>query len=128
MSFTPLVTLHSSRQNRNYNEDVYPGLAVMSFQGAWTIQIATPIGKQQVLLTITDSGDVLEGTATQGNETVPFLQPRIEGNRLRWTQRVTKPMRLTIAFDLARDGDHLIGTAKAGIFPASSVTGARSER
>jgi hypothetical protein len=100
----------------------------MSFDGEWFIKIATPIGQQAVTLKIADEGGSIQGTATQGNETVEFVDARCEGFRLRWVQHVTKPMRITVRFDLIRDGDAISGTAKAGIFPASQVVGARSAR
>ena len=97
----------------------------MSFDGRWHITIPTPIGKQQVTLAIVDRDGQLSGTATQGSETVPFVDPVVEGDRIRWSQQVTKPMRLSIKFDLTRSGEALSGTAKPGILPTTSVTGVR---
>lgn len=98
----------------------------MSFDGRWNITIPTPIGKQEVTLDIIDRDGQLSGTATQGDECVAFVDPVIDGDRIRWSQQVTKPMRLTIKFDLVRDGDTLSGTAKPGILPSTSVTGAKA--
>ena len=89
------------------------------------IQIATPIGRQDVHLDIIDRDGALAGTATLHDETVPFLDPMMKGERIRWSQRVTKPMKMTIKFDLTRDGATLSGTAKPGILPATKVSGAR---
>ena len=98
----------------------------MSFDGRWQIVIPTPMGKQTVTLDIVDRDGAVSGTATSGEETVPFLDPVVEGDRIRWSQKISKPMSLTIKFDLARDGDALSGKAKAGIFPSTTVTGARA--
>lgn len=98
----------------------------MSFDGQWRIAIPTPIGRQDVTLHIVDREGQLSGTATLGDETVPFIDPVIDGTRIRWSQTVTKPMRLTIRFDLVREGDRLSGTAKPGILPATTVAGARA--
>ena len=98
--------------------------SLANFDGGWNIQIRTPIGQQVVQLRIVDrEGAPLAGTATMGAETVNFIDPSVEGDHIRWTQHVTKPMALTIKFDLRREGDVLSGTAKAGIFSASAVTG-----
>ena len=67
----------------------------MSFDGRWAITIATPIGKQQVTLDIVDRDGALSGTATQGDETVPFVDPVVEGDDIRWSQKITKPMNMT---------------------------------
>jgi hypothetical protein len=96
------------------------------FDGTWTVNIATPIGKQQVVFWICSRAGCLEGTATQGSETVPFLDAVADGPRLTWSQRVTKPLRLTIAFDVRVDGDSMSGVAKAGVFPASKLEGRRT--
>ena len=97
----------------------------MSFDGRWAITISTPIGKQQVVLDIVDRDGQLSGRATQGDESVPFVDPVVDGDSLRWTQQISKPMKLTIKFDLTRQGDALSGTAKPGILPTSAVTGVR---
>lgn len=97
----------------------------MSFDGRWQITIATPIGKQEVVLDIVDRDGQVSGTATQGDESVPLIDPVIEGDHIRWSQQITKPMRLKIKFDVTRQGDALSGTAKPGILPSTNVTGSR---
>jgi hypothetical protein len=95
--------------------------------GTWTLVIATPIGKQHVTLRILDHGNNLEGTATQGPETVPLVDTKRDGARLTWTQKVTKPMKLTIRFDVIFDETRMTGTAKAGVLPGSKVEGIREQ-
>lgn len=97
----------------------------MSFEGIWNITIATPIGKQEVALRLTERDGAVAGSATQGDEVVALLDPRLDGERLRWSQNVTRPMRLSITFDVIRDGDTLSGTAKPGILPGVKVVGRR---
>ena len=97
----------------------------MSFEGIWTITIATPIGKQEVALQLTERDGAVAGSATQGDEVVALVDPQLDGERLRWSQNVTKPMRLSIKFDVIRDGDTLSGTAKPGILPGVKVVGQR---
>ncbi len=96
----------------------------MTFAGTWDCAIATPIGLQNVKLHIREEAGRVMGEA-EGAETVPFLDAAIIGDHLRWTQKTTKPMTLTIKFDVTHDGDELVGTAKAGIFPTVKVTGKR---
>lgn len=97
----------------------------MSFDGNWTITIATPIGKQQVDLKIEDRDGSVSGTATQGDETVDLIDPVIDGDQIHWSQHITKPMKMKIKFSLSRNGDALSGSAKPGILPSSAVTGTR---
>lgn len=99
----------------------------MSFAGLWDITIATPIGKQEVALRIAEHDGQVTGFATQGDETVPLIDPRLDGQRLTWSQNVTRPMKLSIRFDVLREGHTLSGTAKPGILPSVRVSGRRSE-
>lgn len=95
------------------------------FEGNWDATIVTPIGKLQVKLSISTSKHMIQGTATQGDETVEFLNPVFQDNRLIWSLRITKPMRLNLKFEVTANGDHMTGIAKAGILPASKLTGKR---
>ncbi len=93
--------------------------------GDWDTLIATPIGKMAVRLHIAEVNGVIRGTATQGDEVSDFIDPVRKGNKLVWSQRITKPMRLNLNFEATVDGDLMSGTAKAGILPASRLTGRR---
>jgi hypothetical protein len=93
--------------------------------GTWAVVISTPIGKQHVTLRIDERDGRLEGTATQGAETVSLVGARLDGARLTWSQSVTRPMKLAIKFDVNIAGDRMLGTAKAGILPTSKLEGAR---
>ncbi|MFS0724350.1 DJ-1/PfpI family protein [Paenibacillus sp. 1P07SE] len=96
-----------------------------AFDGDWETTIATPIGKMQVRLSIVAYNGVVHGKATQGNETVDFLDPVLLDDKLAWMLKITKPMRLNLKFEVAVEGDHMTGTAKAGMLPASKLTGRR---
>lgn len=95
------------------------------FEGDWDATIVTPVGKLQVKLSISTSKHMIQGTATQGDETVEFLNPVFQDNRLIWSLRITKPMRLNLKFEVTANGNHMTGIAKAGILPASKLTGKR---
>jgi hypothetical protein len=97
------------------------------FAGSWDITIATPIGEITAVFDITDEDGAVRGVARSDEETVDFLDPVAEGNRLTWTQKVTTPMQLTLKFDVTVDGDSLTGTSNpGGMMPASKVNGTRS--
>ncbi|RIX51407.1 DJ-1/PfpI family protein [Paenibacillus nanensis] len=96
-----------------------------AFDGDWDTTIATPVGKLQVRLAIITYNGIVHGKAVQGNETVDFLDPVLQGGKLTWQLRVTKPMRLNLKFEVTVDGDVMTGTAKAGMLPASKLTGKR---
>lgn len=95
------------------------------FDGDWDTIIATPVGKLQVKLSISTNHGMIQGKATQGDETVEFINPVLQDNKLTWSLGITKPMRLNLKFEVAAHGDHMNGIAKAGLLPASKLTGKR---
>ncbi|TYP73392.1 DJ-1/PfpI family protein [Paenibacillus methanolicus] len=96
-----------------------------AFDGEWEATIATPVGKMNVLFRIETALGVVRGTAAQGDEFSELIDPVLTGGTLRWSQRITKPMRLNLTFEARVDGDHMTGTAKAGVLPASKLSGRR---
>ena len=97
----------------------------MSVEGTWDLSISTPVGRIKAVVELRREEGVLTGTAQGSGEEVPLNSLVLEGDRLTWTQAVTKPMRLNLAFAMTVDGDTLTGTSKAGRLPASKVTGRR---
>jgi putative intracellular protease/amidase len=95
------------------------------FDGDWDTAIATPVGKLEVKLSISTKDGIIQGTATQGDETVKFMNPVLQDDKLAWSLRITKPLRLNMKFEVVADGDHMTGVAKAGVLPASKLTGKR---
>ncbi|HYZ53102.1 MAG TPA: hypothetical protein VE733_06270 [Streptosporangiaceae bacterium] len=81
-------------------------------------------------MTFEDRGDGIAGTARGRGEDVPLRDitstPHPPGERVTWTQSITKPLRLNLAFDVLVTGDALTGISRAGRLPASKVTGQRA--
>ncbi|WP_440706425.1 DJ-1/PfpI family protein [Heyndrickxia oleronia] len=97
----------------------------MNIDGKWNTTISTPIGKIVALIDIVFKDGRIEGTAKQGEEIVPLENPVLEGNQLKWILKVSKPMRLTLKFSVSVEGNKMYGEAKAGMLPASKLTGYR---
>ncbi|MFE2425850.1 hypothetical protein ACFXJ5_03660 [Streptomyces sp. NPDC059373] len=97
----------------------------MPVEGIWDLSIATPIGRIKAVVELHRHDGVLTGTAHGAGEEVPLDDVALDGDRLTWTQAITKPLRLNLAFAMTVDGDTLTGTSKAGRLPASKVTGRR---
>lgn len=93
---------------------------------AWALTIATPIGRQQVTVRLWDADGHLEGEATGSEETVPLLELARDGDRLTWSQRINRPLRLNLRFDVTIDGDRMTGTSRAGRLPSSRISGVRT--
>ncbi|GAA2177750.1 hypothetical protein GCM10009847_05080 [Leucobacter tardus] len=90
----------------------------------------TPIGTISALYTFTRDANGIQGEAQSKAETVPLEEVTVEqtddsGERARWRQRVTKPMRLNLDFDVIIIGDTMTGASRAGRLPQTQVTGNR---
>jgi len=98
---------------------------IKDFQGKWDTTISSPIGKLSVLIDLSINDGHIVGTAKQGEEIVPLDNPFLEGNQLKWSMKVTKPIRLTLRFSVSIDGNQMDGEAKAGMLPSSKLIGHR---
>lgn len=122
------VEQNSSTDNSPTNQEIITDQTLptsSSFDGEWDTIISTPVGKLQVKLLIGTTNGSIQGKAMQGDEIVEFIDPVLKENKLSWLLRITKPMRLNLKFEVMVNGKHMTGTAKAGILPASTLTGNR---
>ncbi|MFE2021560.1 hypothetical protein ACFW9O_26315 [Streptomyces sp. NPDC059499] len=97
----------------------------MPVEGTWDLSVSTPIGRIEAVVELRSRDGVLTGVVHGAGEEVPLSDVALDGDRLTWKQKVTKPMRVNLVFALEVDGDTLVGTSKAGRLPASKVTGLR---
>jgi hypothetical protein len=101
----------------------------MSVAGTWNLTVDTPMGKQYGRLELVENPDgTWQGTSLSKDtgEEAPLSDISVQGNEASWHQAVTKPMKLKLKCTVTVDGDKLTGKAKAGIFPAVSMTGERA--
>jgi carbon-monoxide dehydrogenase large subunit len=92
--------------------------------GAWKMVLATAMGPQEMVGHFATNGSVLTGKleSPQGSQEFEGV---VDGNHLKWEMKVTKPMPLTLKYELTIDGDALTGKAKLGFFGTAKVTGER---
>jgi hypothetical protein len=88
-------------------------------QGKWNITIDTPMGVKTGVLELHVDGNALTGSLSDGDHHVAISHGQIEGNKLSWQAKITKPMRLSFKFSaLVEDGRitgtarHMLGTAR----------------
>jgi hypothetical protein len=103
-----------------------------AIEGTWMLTMRTPVGSIHAEMTFTSDGGVLSGSAVGKSETVVLsrisTQGVPEGERVLWSQSITKPMRLNLDFDVVVNGDELNGFSRAGRLPRSEVVGRRTSR
>lgn len=98
-----------------------PGVRI---DGTWKMVLATPMGPQPVTGRFTTTGEVLNGVL-ESDQGAQSFAGSVSGNRLKWEMKVTKPMPLTLKYELLIEGDTLSGKARLGMFGTAKVTGQR---
>jgi len=99
--------------------------AALVIDGSWKMVLATPMGPQPMVGRFETQGERLKGTLASDQGSQDFEGTAI-GNLLKWEMKVTKPMPLTLKYELRIEGDTISGTAKLGIFGTAKVTGQRA--
>ncbi len=93
--------------------------------GKWNCTVASPMGEQDFVLTVTRDGDSFTGSAEGGIGSKEIPEGSVDGDTLKWTMHVSKPMPVMLTCKATVTGDTLEGSVKAGIFGSFPITGVR---
>jgi hypothetical protein len=93
--------------------------------GRWKVTIKTPFGDRSGVLDLRVEGGTLTGSLSDGEHHAAISDGRIEGNRLSWSAKIEKPMRLNLKFKAVVDADRISGSAKY-MFSSASFEGTRA--
>src|SRR6266702_6589679 len=89
--------------------------------GDWKMVLATPLGPQEMTGHFETDGLSLSGYLSSKEGQQSFTGT-VEGNRLKFDLKVEKPMKITLKYDIAVEGDRLAGKVKMGIFGSAKLT------
>jgi len=81
-------------------------------QGKWQITINTPMGEKSGVLELLVSGNTLTGSLSDADHHVAISNGKVEGNKLSWQAKITKPMHLNFKFTATVDEDRISGAAR----------------
>jgi hypothetical protein len=81
-------------------------------QGKWNVTIETPMGQRSGVLELQVQGKSLTGSLSDGEHHVAISDGKVEGNKLTWQAKITKPMRLSLKFTAVVEGDRISGAAR----------------
>lgn len=81
-------------------------------QGKWKITIHTPMGEKSGVLELLVNGKALTGSLSDAEHHVAISDGKIEGNKLSWHAKITKPMRMSFKFTAIVDEDRISGAAR----------------
>lgn len=99
------------------------GLAQVN--GDWNIVLSTPMGPQDILMHLATAGEALSGYLSSADGSQDFIGTAVDGHVV-FDLKVTKPMKITLKYDLQVSGDSVAGTCKMGLFGKAKVKGTRA--
>ena len=94
-------------------------------QGKWNITIKTPVGDKSGVLELKTEGTRLTGSLSDADHFAAISDGTVEGNRLSWSAKITKPMRMSFKFTATVEADRISGAAKHMLGKAT-FTGTRA--
>ena len=94
-------------------------------QGKWNITIKTPVGDKSGVLELKIEGTRLTGSLSDAEHFAAISDGTVEGNRLSWSAKITKPMRMNFKFTATVEADRISGAAKH-LLGKATFTGTRA--
>jgi hypothetical protein len=94
-------------------------------QGKWNITIKTPMGDQSGVLDLKTDGTVLTGSLFNADYQAAISDGKVDGNKLSWSAKMTKPMRMSFKFTATVEADRISGAAKH-LLGKATFTGTRA--
>jgi aerobic carbon-monoxide dehydrogenase large subunit len=102
-----------------------PAGAAARVDGTWKLTLATPLGPQTFSGVFATSGNVITGVLASGDLEPAKFEGTLDGSNAIWDLKVTKPIKITLKYNVQFDGDKLVGKVKMGIFGSAKLVGER---
>ncbi|MGW1952987.1 hypothetical protein ACWCPI_09495 [Streptomyces sp. NPDC001920] len=97
----------------------------MSIAGDWQIQVHTPKGDFEWVLSIVETADAFTGTLDMVESKVALEEGAVDGDQLTWKSTLRKPQVLRFSGRATVDGDRIRGEFRMGAFGTRSFGGRR---
>ena len=97
-----------------------------SADGTWNCTMNSPMGAQQMTLTLTTNGNELSGKLAGPQGEMEFTGGTVDGDNLSWVVSIDQPMKMDIETTATVNGDSLEGESKLGSFGTAKITGTRA--
>jgi hypothetical protein len=94
-------------------------------QGKWNITIKTPMGDKSGVLDLKTDGTALTGSLSSDEYQAAISDGKVDGNKLSWSAKITKPMRMSFKFSATVEADRISGAAKY-LLGKATFTGTRA--
>src|SRR5215475_9935924 len=83
-----------------------------TIQGKWHITLNTPMGERKGVLELKVEGKKLSGSLSDGEHFAAIHDGKVDGNKLKWSAQIEKPMRLSFKFTAVVENERISGAAK----------------
>jgi hypothetical protein len=93
--------------------------------GSWNCIVKSPLGDQEMTLTVTTEGDRFTGSGG-GQMGAMDIEGDVSGNTISWKMSISSPMPMTLDCEATADGDTLTGSVGAGAFGSFPLSGTRA--
>jgi hypothetical protein len=93
-------------------------------EGKWNITLKTPMGDKSGVLALSVVGDKLTGSLSDAEHHVVLSDGKVQGNKLSWSAKITKPMHLNFKFTAIVEENRISGTARH-MLGTATFTGTR---
>jgi len=97
----------------------------MTSTGKWNVVIESPLGEQRREMVIEAASNSFTGSVT-GPDGTNEISGQVAGDKLTWSDKVAKPMPLSLSFEVTLAGDEMLGTVKLGIFGKAKFKATRA--
>lgn len=98
----------------------------MAVDGTWKIVVQSPMGAQEATLTLKANGSTLTGTQQSGSTSMDIQDGKVNGDKLTWKGKITKPFPMNLEFAVTISGDEMKGEVTAAGLGSSPLTGKRA--
>ncbi|MEE8041667.1 MAG: hypothetical protein V3T15_02600 [Pseudomonadales bacterium] len=98
----------------------------MSIDGTWKVTMTTPMGAQDVTMTLASDGGTLTGSVAGPQGNTEITEGTVDGDSAAWKLEVSGPMgEMTLETKATVDGDAIKGEVQLGSFGTATFEGTR---
>lgn len=97
----------------------------MSLAGTYDVNVKSPMGDQNGVLTIVVDGDRFTGTLSGGLGSMDLEDGKVSGDSITWRMEMKVPMPMSLDCSATVSGDTITGEVKAGVFGSMPLSGTR---
>jgi hypothetical protein len=98
-----------------------------SVAGTWAMVVEGPTGPQPNTLEIRDDNGQLSGVQTGDGVATPVEEIKLANGEISWTNKISKPLKMTLTFSGTVEGDSMTGKVKAGFIGKFPFSGKKTQ-